>query len=289
MAQGEPDVAKLGAKSEDGNWEWEVLPGSGVATLPRAMDPGAPTPPSTTPAPPDPWLALAGDFGVRVIEGQTTTVVDTAEADRVLLLRNGSVAYRIVDAGTYPQLWDRSTAQSSELWAGTNWVAAPILQDSTFDAGNFLFTVGDRLVEFEGERSRTLPAALSGRLSHASNGWVVGDGVRYSIGETEPPNWIGSAGGLWALNPSGELVASYIDGVVQVRRVSDGFAVYERVETGVDVTEIDVNDEWLSIAETPGDTPNVDSTSRVVLVHLASGRMHVYEGAISASLPDTGL
>lgn len=277
------------AVKTNGEWVWEDVPGNGVATLPRSTDPGAPTPPSTTPAPPDPWVALAGDFGVRLIEGETTTVVESAPADRVLLLRNGSVAFRVTDAANYPQLWDRSTGKSSELWSGTNWFTFPILQDSTFDASNFLFTVGDRLIEFEGERSRALPAAPSSRLSHANNGWVVGDGVRYSIGDTEPPDWIGSPGGLWALSPNGGLVASYVDGVVQVRRVSDGFVVYERSAAGFDVTEIDVTDEWLSIAETPDDTPNADSTSRVVLVHLASGRTHVYEGAVSASLPDTGL
>lgn len=282
-------TSRLGTKTADGEWVWSDVPGSGVATLPRTTDPGAPTPPNATPAAPDPWVALAGDFGVRLIEGQTATVVDTLPATRVLLLRNGAVAYRAPDAGGYPRLWDRTTGQSNELWAGTNWMAEPTLQDSTSDAGNFLFTVGALMFEYSPERRRELATVPAGRLSYASNGWVVGNGVRYSIGDTEPPDWIGSPGGLWALSPNGELVASYIDGVVQVRRVSDGFVVYERAEDGLDVTEIDVNDEWLSIAEAPDDKPNADSTSRVVLIHLASERMHVYEGAVSASLPDTGL
>jgi hypothetical protein len=276
------------AVKTDGEWMWHDLPGNGVATLPRVIDPGAPTPADMVPAAPDPWVALAGLWGVKLIEGPTTTVVDTTAATRVVLLRNGSVAYRAPDAGGYPRLWDRAAAQSNELWAGTNWIAEPILQDSTSDAGNFLFTVGALLFEFEPERRRDLAAVPPSRLSYAWNGWVVGERVRYSIGETQPPEWIGGDG-LWALSPNGGLVASYVDGVVQVRRVSDGFVVYERAEPGVDVTEIDVNDEWLSIAETPDDTPNADSTSRVVLVHLASGRMHFYEGAVSASLPDTSL
>ena len=279
---------RMAVKTAPGDWVWEDVPGTGWATLPRVIDPGAPTPSTTTPAAPDPWVALAGSWGVRLIEGSTPTVVEALPATRVLLLRDGSVAYRAPDAGGYPRMWDRQTGQSIELWAGVDWVAEPTLQDDMANGGNFLFTVGALLFEYGQEGRRELVAAPTSRLSYASNGWVVGERVRYSLGETQPPEWIGGDG-LWALDPMGELVASFVDGIVQVRRVSDGFVVYERAETDVDVTEIDVNDEWLSIAETPNDTPNADSTSRVVLVHLASGRSHVYEGAVSASLPFTGM
>ena len=279
---------RMAMKTADGEWVWEDVPGTGWATLARVIDPGAPTPPTATPAAPDPWVALAGSWGVRLMEGPTPTVVETLPATRVLLLRDGSVVYRSPDAGGYPRMWDRQTGQSNILWAGTDWVAEPTLHDDMASGGNFLFTVGALLFEYDLERRRELAAAPTSRLSYASNGWVVGERVRYSIGETLPPDWIGGDG-LWALDPRGELVASFVDGIVQVRRVSDGFVIYERAETDVDVTEIDVNDEWLSIAETPNDTPNADSTSRVVLVHLASGRSHMYEGAVSASLPFTGI
>ena len=44
-----------------------------------------------------------------------------------------------------------------------------------------------------------------------------------SIGDTEPPDWIGGDG-LSALSPQGNLVASFVNGSVQVRRTSDAGA-----------------------------------------------------------------
>lgn len=283
------DSARLGTIDAGGAWSWETLPGSGWATLPRTTDPGAPpalVPPTVPPA--EPVVALAGSFGVTLVEGPTTTTISESPATRVLYASDGSVVYRSPDEGGYPRRWDPITRETSELWAGTDWVAEPTLQDDMLLPGTFLFTVGDRLLEYQSERSRSLPAAPTSRLSYAINGWVVGEQMRFSIGDTEPPEWIGGEG-LWALSPQSDLVASFVNGTVQVRRTSDAGLVYERTEAGMVVSEIDVNDEWLSIAETPDDTPAADSTARVVLVHLASGRTITYGGAVSASLPDTGL
>ena len=279
---------KLATKGANGQWSWETLEDGDWATLPRADDPGAAPQPATTPSAPDAFVALAGSFGVSVVEGPNTTAISTSPSDRVVWLANGSVAYRSPSEGGYPRLWERSTGESNELWAAVDWIAEPMLHDDMRGNGNFLFTVGNLLYDYQAEVRRTLATAPAGRLSYSSNGWIVGENVRYSIGDTQPPAWMGGAG-LWALSPAGDLVASYVDGVVQVRRVSDARVVYERAAGEVDVTEIDVNNEWVSIAETPIDTPNADSTSRVVLVHLASGRSHAYEGALSASLPDTSL
>lgn len=290
------DAAREATRSGDGTWAWEDLPGSGWATTPRAIDPGAP--PAATPLtepPYTPSVALAGDFGVKLVVGDgTEKSITTDPAERVLLLRSGSVMFKTPADGTYPRSWNPTTGEISELWAGTNWVAEPILHDDLgaltgTPVGDFLFSVADQVYRYSDERRWSAPGAADTRLSCSYDGWVIGNGIHFTMSDSQPPEWLGAAGGEWALTPDGQLVASTTDGLIRVRRTGDGTVLYEQPIGDRVISEIDVSGEWLAYIETPNDTSTADTTSRAVLVHLASGRMHVYDGAVSASLPDTSL
>lgn len=290
------DAAREATRDGDGTWTWSDLPGSGWATMPRAVDPGAP--PAVTPLTEPPYVpgvALAGSDGVRLIIGDgTTTTITTDPAERVLLRRDGSVSFYSPGFGAYPHGWNPVTGEISEHWAGTNYVAQPILHDdlgalagSPF--GDFLFSVADQVYRNSDERGWPAPGAADTRLSCSYDGWVVGNGVRFAMGDSQPPEWLGTAGGEWALTPDGSLAASTTDGLIRVRRTSDGVVVYEQPIGNRTISEVDVSGEWLGYIETPGDTPAADATSRAVLVHLPSGRSITYDDVASLSLANTDL
>ncbi|MGB8859796.1 MAG: hypothetical protein WCC60_11100, partial [Ilumatobacteraceae bacterium] len=87
------DAARAATRSGDGTWTWSDLPGYGWATMPSTVDPGAPAPVAPLTEPPyTPSVALAGDFGEKLIVGDGTEKAITADpADQVLLHRNGAV------------------------------------------------------------------------------------------------------------------------------------------------------------------------------------------------------
>ncbi|MCY7299372.1 MAG: hypothetical protein LH616_09205 [Ilumatobacteraceae bacterium] len=284
---GDQGTAEL--RSEE-SWSWEDLPGQGWATLPRDVDPGEPARFTVMTAPPyRPQVALAGATGVRLIEGETVTTIADAPTTRVLLRRDGNISFLSPDFGSYPREWVRATGEIREHWAAVSWVAEPILHDDLGNLGDFLFSVADQVYRTSDERRWPAPGAADTRLSCAYNGWVIGNGIRFAMGDTPPPEWLGVAGGEWALSPDGSLVASTTDGVIRIRRTADGTVLFEQPIGDRVITQIDLNLQWLAIVETPIDTPNADGSSTAVLIHLASGRSVVYEGAVSASLPDTGL
>lgn len=286
------DAGRAATRNADATWSWSDLPGSGWATMPRASDPGSPfdVTPLTDP-PYTPSVALAGDFGVKLIEGYgSENVITTSPAERVLFLRGNSVAFKAPEFGAYPREWDPATGQIREYWAGTNWIAEPFLHDDLGAlGGDFLFSVADQVFRYSDERRWPAPGAANTRLSCTYDGWVIGNGVRFAMGDNQPPEWLGAAGGEWALTPDGSLAASTTDGLIRVRRTSDGVVVYEQPIGDRVISEIDVSGEWLAFVETPNDTPAADSTSRAVLVHLPSGRSLTYDGAVSVSLPNTDI
>lgn len=279
------------AVRDQGIWTWSDLPGSGWATMPRTTDPGAPA--AVTPLTEPPYLpsvALAGDFGVKLVVGDgTEKIMTTDPADQVLLHRNGAISFRSPGFGAYSQRWDPVTGEKRSYWAGTNWFAEPNLHDDLGLTGDFLFSVLDHVKRFSDERSWPTPGAQNTRLSCSYDGWLIGNGVRFAMGDSEPPEWLGTAGGEWALTPDGALAASTTDGLIRVRRTRDGAVIYEQSIGDRLITEIDVSGEWLAYIETPDDTPAADSTSRAVLVHLPSGRSLTYEGAVSVSLANNDI
>ena len=286
------DAAREATRNADGSWAWADLPGTGWATIPRAVDPGVP--PAVTPLTEPPYLptvALAGDFGVKLIVGDGSEQVITDQvAQRVLLHRNGAVSFRSPGFGAYSQRWDPVTGEAESYWAVVDWIAAPNLHDDLGTLGDdFLFSVADQVYRYSDERSWPAPGAATTRLSCSYHGWVIGNGVRFAMGDNQPPEWLGAAGGEWALTPDGSLVASTTDGLIQVRRTSDGSVLYEQPIGDRVISEIDVSGEWLAYVETPSDTPTADSTSRAVLVHLPSGRSLSYAGAVSVSLANTDI
>ncbi|MGB8861024.1 MAG: hypothetical protein WCC60_17325, partial [Ilumatobacteraceae bacterium] len=285
------DAAREATRNGDGTWNWADLPGYGWATMPRSVDPGAP--PKFTPLtepPYTPSVALAGDFGVKLVVGDGTEKAITADpADQVLLHRNGAVSFRSPGFGAYSRRWDPVTGEIRSYWAGTNWFAEPVLHDDLGALGDFLFSVLDEVKRYSDERSWSAPGAADTRLSCSYDGWVVGNGVRFAMGDSQPPEWLGTAGGEWALTPDGQLVASTTDGLIRVRLTSDGSVLYEQPIGDRVISEIDVSGEWLAYIETPTDTPSADATSRAVLVHLPSGRSLTYDGAVSLSLANNDI
>jgi hypothetical protein len=290
------DAAREAVRTGDGTWTWSDLPGYGWATMPRSVDPGAP--PAITPLtepPYTPSVALAGDFGVKLVVGDGTEKVVTSDpAARVLLLRSGSVLFKTPAAGAYPRSWNPTTGEISELWAGTNWVAEPILHDDLgalagAPVGDFLFSVADQVYRYSDERRWPAPGATDTRLSCSYDGWVIGNGVRFAMGDSQPPEWLGAARGEWALTPDGSLAASTTDGLIRVRRTSDGTVLYEQPIGDRVISEVDASGEWLAFIETPNDTPAADSTSRAVLVHIPSSRSITYDGATSVSLANNDI
>jgi hypothetical protein len=286
------DAAREATRNADGTWTWSDLPGSGWATLPRTVDPGAPAAVTPITEPPyTPSVALAGPGGVRVIVGDGSERVITTDAStRVVLRRNGDVSFRSPSFGAYPREWVQATGEIHEHWAGTNWVAEPILHDDLGAlGGDFLFSVADQVYRYSDERRWSAPGAADTRLSCSYDGWVIGNGVRFAMGDSQPPEWLGAAGGEWALTPDGTLAGSTTDGLIRVRRTSDGVVVYEQAIGDRVISEIDISGEWLAYIETPGDTPAADATSRAVLVHLPSGRSIAYDDVVSLSLPNTDI
>ena len=285
------DVGREGTRTGDGTWTWSDLPGSGWATMPRASDPGSPFDVTPLTEPPyTPSVALAGDFGVKLIVGDGTEKVITPNpADQVLLHRNGAISFRSPGFGAYSQRWDPVTGESRSYWPGTNWFAEPNLHDDLGASDDFLFSVLDHVKRFSDERSWSTPGAADTRLSYCYDGWVIGNGVRFAMADSEPPEWLGAAGGEWALTPDGQLVASTTDGLIRVRRTSDGSVIYEQSIGDRVISQIDISGEWLAYVETPDDTPTADSSSQAVLVHLPSGRSLTYDGALSVSLANTDI
>ena len=290
MSTNGAESARLGSRGSDGSWSWEDLPGQGWATLPRDVDPGEPAPFTVMTAPPyRPQVALAGPTGVRLIEGDTVTTIADAPSTRVLLRRDGNISFRSPDFGAYPREWVRATGEIREHWPAVSWIAEPILHDDLGNVGDFLFSVADQVYRSSDERRWPEPGAADTRLSCAYNGWVIGNGVRFAMGDTPPPDWLGAAGGEWALSPDGSLVASTTDGAVRIRQTADGTVLFEQPIGDRVITQIDLNLQWLAIVETPNDTPSADASSSAVLIHLASGRTVTYDDVVSLSLPDTGL
>lgn len=286
------DAAREATRNGDGTWTWSDLPGSGWATMPRTVDPGAPAAVTPLTEPPyQPSVALTGDFGVKLVVGDGTekTITDQV-AQRVLLRRDGSISFKSPDLGFHPREWNPVTGEISEHWAAADWIAEPILHDDLGAlTGDFLFSVADQVYQYAEDGRWTAPGATDTRLSCSDDGWVIGNGIRFAMGDSEPPEWLGTAGGEWALTPDGQLVASTTDGLIRVRRTSDGSVLYEQPIGDRVISEIDVSGEWLAYIETPNDTPTADSTSRAVLVHLPSGRSLTYDGAVSVSLANTDI
>ena len=286
------DAAREATRDADGSWAWADLPGTGWATIPRAVDPGVP--PAVTPLTEPPYLptvALAGDFGVKLIVGDgTEQVITTDPAERVLLRRDGSISFKSPELGFYPHEWNPLTGEVKQHWAALKWVAEPILHDDLGALpGDFLFSVADQVYTNVNGQRWPAPGAATTRMSCSYDGWVIGNGVRFAMGDNQPPEWLGTAGGEWALTPDGSLVASTTDGLIQVRRTTDGSVLYEQPIGDRVISEIDVSGEWLAYIETPSDTPTADATSRAVLVHLPSGRSLSYAGAVSVSLANTDI